>query len=184
MVDRKQWFFGALVVLLVGAPAWLVSPRHTGTDALHASAVLSVGVSSPAASSGGPSASPVPTTEVSARTLLQPARRDPFLIPTPPPPPPAPVAYVAPPPVLAAPVMPSQPPLSLAFTGGMVAPDGRVVVLAQWGDGTPVTLSQGKVLANGYRVERMSTSLVELLNPQTQAVVQLPLPPAPRFETR
>jgi hypothetical protein len=94
------------------------------------------------------------------------------------------VAYVAPPPVLAAPVMPSQPPLSLTFTGRMVAPDGQVVVLALWGDGTPVTLSQGKVLANGYSVERMSANLVELLNPQTQVVVQLPLPPAPRFETR
>jgi hypothetical protein len=86
--------------------------------------------------------------------------------------------------VQASPVMPSEPPPSITFTGRMVAPDGRVVVLAQWGDGTPVTLVQGKVLSNGYRVERLTDQMVELLNPQTQAMVQIPLPPPPRFETR
>jgi len=118
------------------------------------------------------------------RPVLKPALRDPFLMPAP-----APVqvpepAFTPPTPVEAAPVMPSEPMLQLSFTGRMQTPDGRTVVLAQWSDGRPVSLEQGKVLGNGYRVERMSASLVELLNPQTQAVVQLPLPPAPRFETR
>lgn len=86
--------------------------------------------------------------------------------------------------MLAAPVMPSEPVLQLSFTGRMQTPEGRTVVLAQWSDGRSVTLEPGKVLSNGYRVERMDAGMVELLNPQTQAVVQLPLPPAPRFETR
>ncbi len=122
---------------------------------------------------------------VGVRAMLKPAARDPFLLPTPVPvvvQAPAPV--FAPPPVQAAPVMPSEPVLQLSFTGRMQTPDGRHLVLAQWSDGRPVTLEQGKVLPNGYRVERMNANLVELLNPQTQAVVQLPLPPAPRFETR
>ena len=80
--------------------------------------------------------------------------------------------------------MPSEPLLQLSFTGRMQTPNGRTVVLAQCSDGRPVALEQGKTLSNGYRVERMSANLVELLNPQTQAVVQLALPPAPRFETR
>jgi hypothetical protein len=62
--------------------------------------------------------------------------------------------------------------------------DGREVVLARWGDGTSVSLEEGKELGNGYRVERMSEHSVDLLNPQTQAMVQLPLPPPPRFERR
>jgi hypothetical protein len=66
----------------------------------------------------------------------------------------------------------------------MQTPDGRTVVLARWADGTTVSLEEGKDLGNGYRVERMSEQSVDLLNPQTQAMVQLALPPAPRFETR
>ncbi len=118
------------------------------------------------------------------RTTLKPAARDPFLMPVVAPPAPPKTAYVPPPPVLTAPVMPSEPALQLSFTGRMQTPDGRTVVLAQWSDGRPVALEQGKLLSNGYRVERMSANLLELLNTQTQAVVQLPLPPAPRFETR
>lgn len=96
-----------------------------------------------------------------------------------------PVADVKPPePVLAAPVIPVDPAPQLNFIGRMNTPDGRAVVLAQWGDGQPVTLEEGQVLTGGYRVERMSAGIIELLNPQTQTVLQLPLPPSPRFETR
>lgn len=118
------------------------------------------------------------------RAALKPAARDPFLMPAPLPVHVAAPVFTPPPPVEAAPVMPSEPVLQLSFTGRMQTPDGRTVVLAQWSDGRPVALEQGKTLSNGYRVERMSANLVELLNPQTQAVLQLPLPPAPRFETR
>lgn len=120
------------------------------------------------------------------RPVLKPASRDPFLLP-------APARATAQVPAFAftpaaaaqaAPVMPSEPPPQLTFMGRLQTPDGRKVVLAQWSDGAPVALEQGKLLANGYRVQRLSANMVELLHPQTQAVVQLQLPPAPRFETR
>ncbi len=144
-------------------------------------------VAAAAASSNAEAPVPEPVALPVARAPLKPATRDPFAhaaagqVP-------APAAQPAPSPessaVLATPVMPSEPVLQLSFTGRMQTPEGRTVVLAQWSDGRSVTLEQGKVLSNGYRVERMDAGMVELLNPQTQAVVQLPLPPAPRFETR
>ena len=103
------------------------------------------------------------------------------MIHTAPPPPPLPVVVN---PVIAAPVVHHEPPPTLSFAGRMQSPDGRVVVLARWADGTPVRLEQGKDLGNGFRVERMTEQSVELLNPQTQSMVQLSLPAAPRFETR
>lgn len=87
-------------------------------------------------------------------------------------------------PVVAGPLVTREPPPSLVFSGRMRTPDGRTVVLARWADGTPVSLEAGKELGNGYRVERMTEQSVDLLNPQTQAMVQLTLPAAPRFETR
>ncbi len=117
-----------------------------------------------------------------ARAALKAAARDPFVLPALAP---LPVAVIAPsPPVPAAPVVPIEPAPQLSFIGRMQAPDGKAIVLARWGDGSSVRLEQGKVLANGYRVERMGADMVELMHPQTQAVVQLALPPAPRFETR
>jgi hypothetical protein len=118
----------------------------------------------------------------SIRAELKPATRDPFSAQAAPLPPPSLPVLAAP--VLAAPIIPREPPPILSFSGRMQTPDGRVVVLARWADGTPVSLEEGKDLGNGYRVERMSEQSVDLLNPQTQAMVQLALPPAPRFETR
>ncbi len=85
---------------------------------------------------------------------------------------------------IAAPIAPREPPPRLEFAGRMVAADGRVVVLARWADGSPVRLEQGRVLPNGFRVERLTEQSVDLVNPQTQAMVQLPLPRPPRFEVR
>lgn len=117
-----------------------------------------------------------------ARAVLKPAARDPFVIHVAPPPAPPPVVVAAP--VVAAPIVPREPPPSLSFAGRMRTSDGRTVVLARWADGTPVSLEEGKELGNGYRVERMTEQSVDLLNPQTQAMVQLSLPMPPRFETR
>jgi type IV secretory pathway VirB10-like protein len=120
------------------------------------------------------------------RPELRPALRDPFAVEvtTPPPPPPAPTVY-AQPVVQEAPVVQVEPAPSLQFSGRMRTPDGRVLVFARWGNGgEAVTLELGKTLTNGYRVERMSEQLVELLNPQTQMVVQLALPGPQRFEIR
>lgn len=121
-----------------------------------------------------------------ARPSLNAASRDPFsarVVPAP-----IPVAIAPPPPpvvpVMAAPLPIQEPLPSLSFAGRMHTPDGRVVVLARWADGTPVSLEQGKALDNGYRVERLTDHSVELVHPGTQAMVQLPLPVPPRFEVR
>ena len=120
-----------------------------------------------------------------ARPAIKPAQRDPFALALPAPVvAPVPVFTPPPEPPPAVAVTPSEPLPQLTFTGRLQTPDGRTVVLALWGDGRPVTLEAGKVLGNGFRVERVDATVVELMNPQTQAVLQLPLPPPPRFETR
>jgi len=116
------------------------------------------------------------------RADITPAGRDPFVIYVAPPPARPPMVVAAP--VVTAPLVPREPLPSLIFSGRMRTPDGRTVVLARWADGTTVSLEAGKELGKGYRVERMTEQSVDLLNPQTQAMVQLLLPAAPRFEIR
>lgn len=183
MTPRLRWPLFALAVLLLLAMARAVSgPKEHAADSMRT--VVATGASAVEVFSAVSSPEGFSTLPSAERAAIKSAARDPFLMPAPAPTPlPTPV-FTPPPPVLAASVMPREPVLQLSFTGRMQTPDGRTVVLAQWSDGRPVTLEQGKVLSNGYRVERMDARMVELLNPQTQAVVQLPLPPAPRFETR
>jgi hypothetical protein len=146
----------------------MASAHDNPTPSNYASITAEEGVSTPENDPGRPA--------------LAPFSRDPFVIQVAPPPAPPPAMVVAP--VMAAPIVYQEPPPSLSFGGRMLTPDGRAVVLARWADGTPVTLEEGKDLGNGFRVERMTEHSVDLLNPQTQAMVQLVLPPAPRFETR
>lgn len=124
------------------------------------------------------------TPHQSLRADIRPAQRDPFDV--------GPIAASVPPlpPVVVAPVAavaPIQavmsPPPTLAYAGRMRATDGRWLVMVQSENGHPITLEMGKELGNGYRVERMSDRGVELLNPQTQHLMQLAVPAAPRFET-
>lgn len=125
------------------------------------------------------------TTHRPLRPDIRLAQRDPFQM--------APVTASVPPlpPVVVSPVMevaPPQPvmppPPTLAYVGRMRAVHGGWLVMAQLGaDGFPVALVVGKELGNGYRVERMSDHVVELLNPHTQNVMQLAVPAVPRFET-
>ncbi|MGE0097848.1 MAG: hypothetical protein AB7S86_05815 [Hydrogenophaga sp.] len=118
------------------------------------------------------------------RADLRPAQRDPFGLTPPAAVAPMPLPEVLPPVTVAAPIEPVAPPPVLTFAGRMRAADGRWLVVAQMGEGAaPVTLEVGKELANGYRVERISDHVVELLNPQTQNMMQMALPAAPRFET-
>lgn len=121
-----------------------------------------------------------PSTAAAERLAIKPAATDPFRMPAVAPAPmPAP-AYVPP----ADSHVQMTPSFQLSFLGRLQTADGRTLVMAQSGDGRTFTLEEGKVLSNGYRVERLGTSVVELLHPQTQSVVSLPLPPIPRLETR
>lgn len=119
------------------------------------------------------------------RADIRPAQRDPFdPAPAAASVPPLPPVVVAPPVAAVAPLQPPMPPPpTLAYAGRMRAPDGRWLVMAQLEDGRPVALEVGKELANGYRVERLSDHVVELLHPQTQHLMQLAVPATPRFET-
>lgn len=173
----------ALALALMTVLTWkaeIPRPAQVATQAFFADGpreMPSNTVLAPPASTASPEFDPDST-----RAELKPATRDPFSAQAAPLPPPAvPVVAAR---VLAAPIIPREPAPSLGFSGRMQTPDGRVVVLARWADGTPVSLEEGKDLGNGFRVERMSEQSVDLLNPQTQAMVQLALPPAPRFETR
>lgn len=185
MIERRPWIARALGLVLIGVIVAGVASRFDGERAA-ASGPAVAGTLKIAASDEAKVQAATPTVagEGAGRALLKPARRDPFQLQVSTAPSPAAAVAHVPVPAQAAPVMPSVPPLTLAFTGRMLTSDGRLLVQAQWGDGTPVTLFAGKDLGNGYRVERMSAEMVELLNPQTQALVQLPLPPMPRFETR
>lgn len=121
-----------------------------------------------------------------ARADLRPAQRDPFesvpavavSVPQPP-------MVLQQPAVQAASIEPvlSLPTPTLTLAGRVRAADGRWLVVAQLEGGVPVTLEMGKELGNGYRVERVSDHVVELLNPKTQSLMQLAVPAAPRFET-
>ncbi len=119
------------------------------------------------------------------RADIRPAKRDPFdLAPVAASVPPLPPVVVAAPVAAVAPLQPVMPPPpTLAYSGRLRAPDGRWLVMVQLEDGRPVALEVGKELANGYRVERLSDRVVELLHPQTQHLMQLAVPAAPRFET-
>lgn len=120
------------------------------------------------------------------RVDIRPAQRDPFqLAPVAASVPPLPPLVMAPPPVAAVTPLPPPmpPPPTLVYTGRMRAADGRWLVMVQLENGHPVALEVGKELGSGYRVERMSDRVVELLNPQTQQQMQLAVPAAPRFET-
>lgn len=179
---RLRWLGVVLLVLMVAVTLHAVLPKagQGGTQALSNDAPREM-PSITVLVSPAPIASPSVGPDLTG-VDLKPAARDPFSAQAAPLP--APTVPVVASPALAAPIIPREPAPSLSFAGRMQTPDGRVVVLARWADGTPVSMEEGKDLGNGYRVERMSEQSVDLLNPQTQAMVQLALPPPPRFEIR
>lgn len=126
---------------------------------------------------------PIVVLQRSERAAIKPAATDPFKLPAL-----APAIATKPSlaalPAPAASLVPIAPAFQLSFLGRMQTTDGRTLVMAQAGDGRTFNLELGKVLSSGYRVERIGTDVVELLHPQTQSVVLLPMPPVPRFETR
>jgi hypothetical protein len=120
------------------------------------------------------------------RDKLEPATRDPFMVVAPPPPAPAKKLPPAPPPppapVMAAPA-PTAPPLDLRYAGRMTGPDGTLMVFVTYAE-SPITLSIGQSLPNGYRVDRISDRLVELSYPALGTTARLDLPEPPKYEIR
>jgi hypothetical protein len=124
------------------------------------------------------------------REPLEASSRDPFALFTPPAPkqpvpkkvPPPPVMAAAPP-VPQAVAAPSPPPLNLRFLGQAATPDGERLIYAALGD-TPVLLSKGANLPNGYQVTSIEPRLVNLIYTPLNFSAQLALPEPPRYEIR
>jgi hypothetical protein len=179
-VSARAWIYGGLGAFVVAAwgtleqkPASVATPLTSATprEAPSPPTVLLAPMSPP----------PAPV----ERAMLDPAMRDPFMIvvPAPPPPAPAPPPVAVKPPEPPPPPPPAPPPLNLRFTGRMLAPDGALLVFANLGT-QPVVLAAGTDLPNGYRVETVTATAVELLYPPLGARARLDLPAAPAFEVR
>jgi hypothetical protein len=169
---------GILAVLNVVTPATsadtvlaVTRPVHVANAASEASNALGM---------------PLMTTQtpvsMEVRSMLEPARRDPFGLPPPPPPvvakapPPAPVAPPTPP-------APSAPPLNMTFAGRMTGTDGKQIIYVSFAE-TSIAIEKGSILPNGYRVENISTDAIEFNYLALNTTATLAIPPAPRFETR
>jgi len=113
------------------------------------------------------------------RPLLVPADRNPF------------AATVVPLPIIAAPKKitattppaPSAPALNLKFTGKMTAPDGTQLVFVAFGE-TPMSLSPGQILPNGYKVLAINDRSIELNYLPLNFSTRFDLPEPPRHEIR
>jgi hypothetical protein len=124
------------------------------------------------------------------RDTLEAAKRDPFSVVAPPPvtsapqklPPAPPPIVPVPAPAMAAPV-PMAPPLNLRFMGRMTSPDGQHMIFASLAE-SPVTLSVGQELPNGYRVDSITDRIVQLSYPALGTTARLDLPEPPRYEIR
>ena len=187
--------------------AWFVSnsgKRAVPSEhfAFPSSAGALVGASAQAEANTPPNRSVLPAKTVSdavpqqlKRNRLEAAARDPFSLeaatvaPAPQKPASATSAPASqrappplPPPVMAAPV-PSPPQLNLRFMGRMTNPDGQQVIFATLAE-SPVTLSVGQELANGYRVDSITDRAVQLSYPVLGTTARLDLPEPPKYEIR
>ena len=128
----------------------------------------------------------VTTHAVAQRPMLEPALRDPFAVPAPaaallpaPPPRPHPTAAPAPPVFAPAPAAPTLP--DLQFAGRFDAPDGAHHVWARV-SGQVLRVVPGASLPQGWRVQAVTASAVELAHPLAQQPARVLLPTAPSFE--
>lgn len=127
-----------------------------------------------------PGSIPTPLPVRIERSMLPPATRDPFVMA----PPPAPPASKQPQPVnIPPPPPPSPPAVNLSFIGRITAPDGKEVIYLAYGDAS-MPIAVGQTLANGYKVEAITGTAVELSYPSLNATTRIELPPPPKYEIR
>lgn len=114
-----------------------------------------------------------------ARSVVEEARSDPFYptaaVPAVTPPTPVAVPSAPPPPA------PTAPAHNVVFVGRVDQPDGTVSVYAQVG-GVSTALVAGQMLSNGYRVEAISPSGIDLLYPPLGTVARIEIPPPSKFQ--
>jgi hypothetical protein len=87
-------------------------------------------------------------------------------------------------PIQIAPLAPPTPPaVNLTFAGRMSAPDGSQVIYVAYGD-TPLAISVGQTLPNGYRVDAITARAVELSYAPLNTTARFDLPAPPNYEIR
>jgi hypothetical protein len=112
------------------------------------------------------------------RLQLDAAKRDPFVATEPPAPVPAPLPKVRPfvgPP--APPPPPPAPVVNYRFLGSMLTPSGERVVYLARGDAA-IRVAAGDHLDEGYVVESVTSSAVQLVYPPLGAHMTVPIPQA------
>lgn len=187
MLQRYRIFFfvGLAAVLIwvnLRPPVGLEVVKATERTAAHAA--LAGPSAPPPTSSSVPALSAVPLSTLRIRPALEAAARDPFMAILPPP---LVVTKQAaappPPPQVAAPPPPVAPRLGLTFAGRVTAPDGGQVIYVAYG-GESLKIAAGQNLPNGYRVDVITASAVELSYPPLNTTARLDLPAPPKYEIR
>lgn len=129
--------------------------------------------------------SEAPTERSGWRPELLGAARDPFGLAAPPPPPSAPLTPVVEPVPVSAPLPTVAPPLQWTTVGRLLGHDGRHRVTGRWGnDNETVSLAEGDSSPEGHKVTRITTTVMELVHPETKDNLSFRLPLPPPFETR
>lgn len=77
----------------------------------------------------------------------------------------------------------SAPILNIQFAGRITDPNGKQQLYVTLGE-TSMSIEQGTILPNGYRVENITADSIELNYLALDSKTRLPIPPTPRFETR
>ena len=179
IAKRRGYALMAIAAGLAAVGWWTADSPAPGTPPARDSSPASKTVSG---SGGGDTRAPLPSE--TARARLERAERDPFAAALPPPvvdtrpSQPTPAVVSTPPPV------PQAPPLSLQFAGRVVGPDGQQTIYVSQNAGPSQTISIGQTLSNGYQVEAISQSAIELRYAPLNTTARLDLPPPPRHEIR
>lgn len=84
--------------------------------------------------------------------------------------------------IIAAPA-PSAPQLEMVFAGRMTSPDGHETIFVRQGAQT-LSLTEGEILPNGYRVRAITQDAVEFDYPALKITARLELPSVPKQEIR
>lgn len=176
------WVLGATVALS-GVALWLPHDEEGGTSALSArqwAAAVPAALAPEAATRPSPARAQGPLPSVWPLQALEPAKRDLFAPVLPPPPPaPKPLKVVSAPPRPVEPPAPMAPPMNYRYFGQMRKPDGSLIVYLSRGN-TPIQVSVGERLDDGYVVESVSEEEIQLVYPPLGVKAAVNIPPAQR----
>jgi hypothetical protein len=120
------------------------------------------------------------------RSILEQAKRNPFIAAVLPQEKPKVIAVTVPPPPVAQPTVaakPMAPLVNLSFVGRVIEADGQRAIFANFNNET-LRLTVGQILPNGFRVDAINDEAVELNYPPLNTTARFDLPKPPPFEIR